>query len=121
MSANFTYSRDKVATVNSTDINVSYEQRETDGVRAAIAAGTTGIAELTMLADADESGGVDIQDIFRVTVTPVLNPNTGKFEVQVDVVSVLGDATDGVPQGQRFVHDEDMDAWQTAAGRARQA
>lgn len=121
MSANFTYNRLKSATTNSTDINVSWEQRETDGTRAAIAAGTTGIAELHMRADADESGGADIQDIFRITATPVINVNTGKFEVRIEVVPILGDGTDGVAKDAAFVHDENMDAWQTAAGRARQA
>ena len=121
MAADFTYDRPKVAVVNSTDINVSYEQRESDGVRAAIAAGTTGIAELTMLADADESGGADIQDIFKIVATPVLNPVTGKFEVDVTVTPILGDGADGDPVSTRFPHDETMDAWQSAAGRARQA
>jgi len=122
MAADFTYNRSKVATTNSTPINVSYEQRESDGIRAAIAAGTTGIAELTMRADADETGAADIQDIFRVVLTPIMNPNSGKFAVEVTVTSILGDATDGFTQDAvRFEHDETMDAWQAAAGRARQA
>ena len=121
MAADFNYNRPKVAVINDTPINMSYEQRESDGVRAAIAAGTTGIAELVMLADADETGGADVQDIFRFVVTPVLNANTGKFEVDVTATPVLGDATDGAPVTKRFTHDELMDVWQSAAGRARQA
>lgn len=120
MTVTLTYNRDKSTTTNSTGIDLSYEQRESDGVRAAIAAGTTGIAELFMRADADESGGADVQDIFKVVATPVLNAQTGAFEVRIAVTSIKGDGSDGVVKNLTVVHDETMDAFQTAAGRAQQ-
>lgn len=89
-----------------------------DGV---VNAGSTANLDITYTVDADESGGADVQDHARFTITPVIDKVTGKTQYQVDFTPVKGDGTDAAKQTKVFDHDELMDAWQSAAGRTRQA
>ena len=122
MPADVTYNRLKSTTTNSTPINMTGEQRESDGSRTAFAAGTTGVFEAYIRGDADESGGADVQDLFKVVLTPTINPTApGVMTLNLVVTPVNGDASDGTPETFNVTHDENCDGWQTAAGRARQA
>lgn len=115
MAADFSYSRPKATVVNATPINiaVSPTQAETGG-------GTTGIAQVAFTADADESGGADVQTIGTFVITPVLT-SSGNFSFTVAFTPKLGAGTDGTAESHSFVHPQTMDVWQTTAGRARQA
>lgn len=122
MPADITYNRNKSATTNSTDINTSYEGSETPGGRAALVAGTTGEAEIFVQMDADESGGADVQDAWKVKIIPLISStHPGVMTLTVEITPIKGDGTDGTVDSNTTTHDEDADAWQTAAGRARQA
>lgn len=85
----------------------------------AVVQGDSAKVNLVLTADADETGSADVQDLFRIDAVPTIAPD-GKIDVTFVVTPVLGDGTDGVPQTKVFRHDENMDAWQTAAGRPRQ-
>jgi hypothetical protein len=121
MPKDLTYARPKATTTNSTAINITGEQRESDGVRAAFAAGTTGVFEAYIRADADESGGSDVQDLYKVVLTPSIHPTTGAISLNIVTTPIEGDGTEGTATTANIAHSETMDAWQTAAGRARQA
>lgn len=124
MAADFPYERPKSVETNTTPINMDILAGEKPTAPAALAAlaGTTGVLDVVFTADADESGGADVQNWFRLTLTPVLPDNSNtKPSMQITLVPVLGDGTDGVTQTLTAEHDESMDAWQAAAGRPRQA
>lgn len=117
-----TYNRLKSGTTNSTGIALAILMAERpDSVGAIGGTGTTGIMDITYTADADESGGADIQDLARLVITPSINPDNGAIQFIVEFIPVLGAETDGPTQSHTFVHDQVMDIWQTAAGRVRQA
>lgn len=116
------YERLKEPDTNTTGMSITFQGSELPTAKAALAAGTTGNAEIFVEADADESGGIDIQDLFKVALTPVIaNLHPGTMSLTVVVTPIKGDGTDGTPITTQVTHDETMDAWQTAAGRARQA
>lgn len=126
MPANFNYNRPKIASVNDTAIAISVKAaekpnapEELDGANTPDA-GNTGKADIRLAADADESGGVDKQDLFKIEADPIIDLN-GKVSVRVTVTPIKGDASAGTSQTLVVDHPETMDAWQTAAGRARQA
>ncbi len=121
MAADINYDRPKIVVINDTPINVTLFGAEQPTALAALAAGTTGIADIVVRADADESGGADVQDLFRITLTPQIVVATGELSLQVEVTPVNGDASDAPTVTSTVTHPETMDAWQTAAGRARQA
>lgn len=114
------YSRPKASAVNNTGIDLILKGSEQPDPPADLG-GTTGIADLMYTADADESGGVDVQDLGGFTVTPAIDPDTGKITFTVVFTPVKGNGDPGDAVTQVFTHPETMDAWQTAAGRARQA
>lgn len=127
MPATINYNRDKDPSINATGIVVSAEQRESDGARTAIAAGTTGIFEVFVRADADESGAADVQDLYQVVITPIIQQGgaallAGAQQVTVTITPILGDGTVDTPNASTtaLTHPETADAWQSAAGRARQ-
>lgn len=116
-----TYARDKDPATNSTGIATSGEAREDPNALVAIAAGAGTFYELVISGDADESGGVDIQQLWKVKLTPTLQSAApGVMGLNVEVTPVNGDASDAPATTSNIVHPESMDAWQTAAGRARQ-
>lgn len=121
MAKDFPYDRPKIVAINDTDINITLFQAEQPTVLGAADAGTTGILDVEVRADADESGGADVQVLFKVTLTPQLVVATGEVSLQVEVTPVAGDASDAPTITSTVPHTETMDAWQTAAGRARQA
>lgn len=127
MPANKNYERPKSDTTNDTAISFSVRAAESpevpeelDGINTPNA-GNTGIGILVLAADADESGGSDKQPMFEITCEPVINNTTGAVNFKVTMTPILGDGTDGTPTSLVVTHDQTMDAWQTAAGRARQA
>lgn len=81
--------------------------------------GLTGVVHVNYSADANESGGADVQQLFKVTLTPTLDSN-GTIKMTVSVVPVTGATADAATQTLVAVHPESMDVWQTAAGRGRQ-
>lgn len=121
MAADIPYDRPKLVVINDTDINITLFGAESPTAVAALDAGTTGITELEIRADADESGGADIQVLFKVTLTPQIVVATGEVSLLIETVPVEGDASDAATVSSTVPHTETMDAWQTAAGRPRQA
>lgn len=121
MAQNVNYNRPKISTVNSTPISFSVEAAEVGGTEAALAAGASAGVQGTLIADADESGGADLQDWATFTVEPVIDADTGIASVKVTVTPILGDGSSGTAKTLYVPHEQTMDAWQTAAGRARQA
>lgn len=115
------YDRPKASIVNDTAISISVEGAEVGGVEAALAAGNAPGLQATLLVDADESVGADIQDLARVTVVPEIDQETGEITFVVTLTPVNGDGSDGTARTATWAHPQTMDAWQTAAGRARQA
>jgi len=119
------YDRPKATVVNTTPINIDFlagEEPTALGALSADNSGSTGILNLTVTADADESAGADVQDLFRIENLRVeIDPTTFRTRLRAEIIPVLGDATDGTPILIDIAHQQDMDAWQTAAGRARQA
>lgn len=126
MAANVNYDRPKDPAINDTPINIDFLAGEEPTALAALTAdnsGSTGILNVTITADADESGGADVQDLFRIEDIQVLiNQETGLCQLVLNVIPVLGDGTDANTPPEQYVvnHPETMDAWQTAAGRPRQ-
>ena len=116
-----TYSRDKSTTTNSTGMALTLLVGEEPDAPSAIGGtGTTGVLDSRLQADADESGGADVQDLFKIRAVPSIGSG-GVISYVVTVTPILGDGTNGTPVVATITHDENMDAWQTAAGRARQA
>ena len=100
---------------------LSGEARELPNALVAIAAGASGDFEVALSADADESGGADIQQLFRVKLTPVISAaHPGTMSLKIETTPVKGDASDAPTVVDTVAHAESMDAWQSAAGRARQ-
>lgn len=126
MAANVNYDRPKSATTNDTPINIDFTAGEEPTALAALSAdnsGSSGILNVTVTADADESGGLDVQDLYRIEdIQVTINQSTGLTNLTMTITPVLGDGTDAAsPTTVTVRHPETMDAWQTAAGRARQA
>ena len=124
MAGNVNYDRDKDPKINDTPINIDFlAGEEPTGVAALTGdnSGSSGILNITITADADESGGTDVQDLFRIEDIQVLiNQATGLTQVSMNIIPVKGDATDGTAIAVLENHPQTMDAWQTAAGRAQQ-
>lgn len=122
MAKDLSYERSKSATTNTTPINHTFQGRESPDAFASLSTGTgtAGAADLKVLADADESAGADVQDLWDVKVTPQLSGD-GTISLLVEATPVLGDGTPGTKVSQAFSHEETMDQWQAAAGRPRQA
>lgn len=129
MSVTKTYNRLKSTTVNSTGIVVTVQAaekpnsphvfRDTDG--SAEAGGTTGNVDVRIKADADESGGTDVQDLFKVETAISVDTSSGVITLVVTTTPVKGDGTTGTAVVSTITHDENFDVWQTGAGRARQS
>lgn len=122
MAGTKTYNREKATPTNSTGMVFTIlVSEQPDGVGAIGGTGTTGILESEFHVDADESGGTDIQTHAKFTIEPKVDSGTGITTYTVTFTPVKGDANDGVVQVKSFAHDENMDVWQTAAGRVKQA
>jgi len=122
MAVTKTYNRPKSTVVNSTAIDVTIKVSEKPDAPGAIGGtGTTGNLDARFQADADESGGTDIQDLFKLETTIAVDATTGQANLTVLVTPIKGGALDGTAKSMVVTHDETVDAWQTAAGRARQA
>lgn len=114
------YERQKSAVTNTTGMVVTIDVGEKPDAPGAIGGtGNTGELDARFNADADESGGADIQELFKLEALPIIGSD-GAISLQLTVTPKKGDATDGVAQVFTATHPELMDAWQTAAGRARQ-
>lgn len=123
MAATINYDRPKIATINDTPIDITIQGRESPDAFGNLGAGTgtTGVADVKFRADADESGGADVQDLWDIALTPSIHEVTGVIKMTIVATPVLGDASNGTPVTTVLTHDETSDAWQSAAGRARQA
>jgi len=122
MSVTTNYNRSKDPAVNVTGIAIVPKAGEEPTAVAALAGGTTGIVNVEFEGDADESGGATLVNIFRVDDLRIAIDNaTGLMRLTGLIVPVLGDGTDApttYPINQ--AHPQTADAWQTAAGRAKQ-
>ena len=127
MAVTKTYNRPKSTVVNSTGIACTLLAAEKPTTPVAIGGdpGNTGNLDCRIQADADESGGADVQDLFRIETAIAVDATSGLITLTVTVTPAKGGDASGTPTGTaRSVavqHDQTMDAWQTAAGRARQA
>lgn len=122
MPADLTYNRSKIASVNSTPINITIFVAENPDSLADIGGtGTTGVLHAMFKGDADESTGADVTNLFELTATPSIELNTGIMRLTVIVTPKKGDGTDGTSASNVFTHTETADAWQSGAGRSRQA
>lgn len=88
-------------------------------IEAVAVAGDTGIMRAEYQVDADESGGADVQTMYKILVTPSITSD-GKHTLTVAVTPVSGGGSDLTPETLAVEHPETVDAWQTAAGRPRQ-
>lgn len=127
MAVSKSYPRLKSATTNTTGIAITLKAAEgaitQHAFRDNMGAdedGLTGVINGTYMADANESGGADVQDLFRFSITPNIESN-GRTTLTVVVTPVKGNGDAGDAVTTVHVLPENMDAWQTAAGRARQA
>lgn len=114
------YNRSKDPNVNVTGIAMRAKAAEGAAAVPADLGGADGIMQVAFDADADESAGVDVQDLFRVDNLQIVLNNAGQVTLTGTVVPVLGDGSDGAPTAIQVVHPQNMDAWQTAAGRPQQ-
>ena len=115
------YDRPKIVGINDTPMITTLLVAEKPDSPAAIGgAGSTGELDMRVQADADESGGADVQDLYKVETVPTIVVGTGAVNLKVTVTPILGDGTEGTPVITNIPHNETMDAWQSAAGRARQ-
>jgi hypothetical protein len=122
LSATISYSRPKSATVNATGMALTLKVAEKPDSPGAIGGtGTTAQLDCRVQADADESGGTSLHDLFKIETIPGIASDTGVVTLSVTVTPILGDGSIGTPKSLITNHDQSMDAWQTAAGRARQA
>lgn len=126
MSVTKSYPRLKAAPTISTGLVLTLKAAEypttPDSFRdnaGSVVAGTTGILDCRVQCDADESGGADVQDLWKIVATPSID-SSGVMTLAVTVTPIKGDATAGTPGSVTVTHDENADVWQTAAGRARQ-
>lgn len=117
-----TYNRPKSTTVNSTGMAFTILAEEKPETPAAFqGSGNTGNLDCLIKVDADESGGADVQNFFRIETAISVDSSSGVATLVVTVTPVLGDASNGTPTVTTIVHPQTMDVFQTAAGRARQA
>lgn len=131
MAQDLSYERLGSDVTNTTPISISPKAAEIGGTEAAVdaagQAGDTAGIQATLTADADESGGADIQDLWRIVAKPLIDATAqshgesrGTMTLEVTITPVKGDGTAGTAQKFIVTHPENIDAWQTAAGRARQ-
>ncbi len=115
------YDRPKLAGTNVTGMVLTLLAGEKPDAPTAIGGtGTTSELDARVQADADESGGADVQDLFKIETVPVVAAD-GTVTLAVTITPIKGDATEGKAQVLTVTHPENMDVWQSAAGRARQA
>lgn len=114
------YNRDKNPKINVTGIVLTLLVSEKPDAPGAIGGtGTTAELDCRVQADADESGGADVQDLFKIEAVPAIDDD-GITTLTVTVTPIKGDASNGTQKITVVTHDENMDAWQAAAGRAQQ-
>ena len=119
MTVTINYNRDKDPSQNVTGIDLSILAAEEPGVPAAPVAGTTGILAGSIQADADESGGATVLDLFTFRMVPTIN-SAGLTTLSLTATPILGDTSLGTAQALNVQHPQTMDEWQAAAGRAQQ-
>lgn len=119
MAGNQTYDRPKSTVVNSTSLATTVLAAEMPTAVAAVSAGSTGALSAELRVDADESGGADVQTMWKITATPSIVG--GKPQLAVVVTPVNASGVDGSAFSNTHEHPETADEWQAAAGRARQA
>ena len=119
MGSTINYEREKLVETNTTPMLITAKAAESPTAPADLA-GATGIIDIAFDADADESAGADVQELFRVDNLQITISSEGLIKLTGSIVPVNGDATDGTPGAISAQHPQLMDAWQTAAGRARQ-
>ena len=109
------YERSKSDVSNTTGIDLSLLVAEKpDGPGAIGGTGNTAELDCRVQADADETGGADVQDLFKIEALPAIDAN-GRTSVKITVTPINGDASEATPQQLTVVHGENIDAWQTAA------
>ena len=114
------YNRSKDPDTNVTGIAIRAKAAEGAAATPADLGGADAIAQIAFDADADESAGTTIEDLFRIDNVQINLTSDGKITLAGTIVPVLGDGTDGTAVAIQQVHPQNMDAWQTAAGRAQQ-
>lgn len=115
------YDRTKIAISNPTGIALTTKACEMPNALAAMptAGGESGIVRVLYTADADESGGADVQNHARFKFTPGLTTG-GQFSVGIEFVPIGGAGGDGTTQSATLVHPQSMDDFQADGGRPRQ-
>lgn len=89
-----------------------------DGV---IVVGDSGILQIDIQVDVDETGAEDRQTAFKITLTPTLS-SLGQLTLRAVITPVdgLGAELTSEIKTLAVVHPENMDAFQTAGGRPQQ-
>lgn len=82
-------------------------------------AGSTSVIDALIKADANEDIGTLIASLYRIEVTPSMT-SAGVVKVTVKVTPIKGDTSLGTITEFYVPHDQNMDEWQTDAGRPRQ-
>ena len=119
MSCTLNYNRPVAALVAVTPIDTSLLVGELPDAPTAIGGtGTTCVTDLRIQGDADPTGGAQVQDLFKVVVTPTISSD-GKMAATVVVTPVAGAGGDLPAQTLVAEHPETTDAWQAAAGFPR--
>lgn len=120
MAATLNYNRPKSTLINVTPIDLTLLVGEKPDAPTAIGGtGTTAALDCRIQADADESVGADVQDLFKIEVTPTITSD-GKATCTVVVTPIGGGGGSLTAETLAVLHPETVDAWQAAAGRARQ-
>lgn len=81
--------------------------------------GTTSDLDCIIQADAEPNTlSTNWKDLFRIEMTQALSV-AGIMSVTIVVTPIHGDGTLGTPVSNTFIHDQNMDTWQLAAGYPR--
>lgn len=87
-------------------------------IEAVAVIGDTGVMRAEYQVDADETGGADVQTMYKILVTPSISAD-GKHTLTASITPVSGGGSDLAAETLAVEHPETVDAWQSAAGNPR--
>jgi hypothetical protein len=120
MGGTISYNRPKSTSANSTGLAITILAAEKPATLAALVGGDSMITQVRYDVDADESVGADVQPLVTFEIRPVIDETTGVITFEIACQPKYGSGVDGPETILRYAHPQTADAFQTAAGRARQ-